>query len=297
VLPESPDWVRLHNAELLAAIDPLGAQLSVLRDAHGHDLLWHGDPAWWSGRAPILFPIVGSLNGGCYRWKGRQYTMPRHGFARGRRFNLVQHDIHNALFQLRDDEETRAIYPFAFELEVAFRLEGWQLSVEASVRNAGEEPMPASLGFHPAFRWPLPWGQPRSAHFLEFDADEPGPVRRLDRDGLLTPARQETPVSGTRLALHDALFTEDVLIFDGLNSHTVVYGAEEGPRVRIDIDDSQYLGVWTRPGAGFLCIEPWRGVADPAGFCGELDAKPGISVLAPGERLHLSMRIECLREG
>lgn len=294
---ESRDWIRLRNAELTVDIDPQGAQLSVLRDAHGHDLLWNGDPAWWNGRAPILFPIVGALNGGCFRWKGREYSLPRHGFARNRRFEVVSHDSHNALFQLRDDEQTRAVYPFAFDLDVGYHIDAWQLTVEARVRNLGDAPMPASLGFHPAFRWPLHRGLPRSGHFIEFDGQELAPVRRLDGTGLLTTQRHSTPVEGSRLRLHDGLFAEDVVIFDSLGSRMLVYGAEDGPRLRIDFENAGFLGLWTRPGAGFLCIEPWRGVADPVDFDGELDAKPGICLLGPGECQHLTMRIECLREG
>lgn len=294
---DSQNWIRLGNAQLVAEIDPQGAQLSVLRDSQGHDLLWNGDPAFWNGRAPILFPIVGTLNGGRYRWKGREYALPRHGFARGRRFEVLAHDTHNALFRLRDDAESRAVYPFAFELEVAYRLEGWQLSVEAHVRNPGEEPMPASLGFHPAFRWPLPYGAPRCEHFLEFEGDEPAPVRRLDRAGLLTPTRHATPVKGARLPLEDALFVDDVVIFDSLGSRAVVYGSEEGPRLCVEFEDATHLGLWSKPGAGFVCVEPWRGVADPVDFTGELDAKPGICLVPPGGRQYLTMRIECLPEG
>ena len=131
--PHPTDWIELRSDGLSAAIDPQGAQLSHLRDAQGRELLWNGDPAHWTGRAPILFPIVGSLNEGQYRGKQTTYALRRHGFARGRRFEVVSVDRHAVLMRLRDDEASRAAYPFAFELDVAFRVEGWQLCIEARV--------------------------------------------------------------------------------------------------------------------------------------------------------------------
>jgi galactose mutarotase-like enzyme len=281
-------------AQLSAAIDPQGAQLSMLRDPAGNDLLWHGDPAFWSGRAPILFPIVGALNQGRYLWRGQHYALPRHGFARGRRFDVVHHTASEALFRQTHDTETLKVYPFRFELDVLFRMEGSAIFIQATVRNIGDEAMPASIGFHPALRWPLPNSQSRDAHYIEFECDEPAPVRRLDANGLLTDVRHATPVIARRLALHDDLFKDDVVIFDQLASRRLTYGAATGSRIAVSFPDATHLGLWTKPGAGFICIEPWRGVADPVGFTGELQHKPGVFSVAPGDSQSLSMHLELL---
>ena len=288
------DWIPLNNEALSLAIDPQGAQLSMLRDATGHELLWNGDPAVWKGRAPVLFPIVGALNAGRYRWQGRTYPLSRHGFARDRRFELVNSSDRAVLFRQRDDAATRDVYPFAFELDVGFRLDGTRLQVQATVRNPGDAPLPASVGFHPALRWPLPNAGARTAHYLEFESDEPAPVRRLDAQGLLTPTRHASPVRGKRLALHDALFTDDVVIFDQLHSRSLIYGAATGARIKVEYPDATYQGLWTKPGAGFICIEPWRGVADPQAFAGEFTAKPGVFMVAPGSSQQLTMTLELL---
>jgi galactose mutarotase-like enzyme len=286
------DWIELRSDKLCASIDPQGAQLSLLRDSNHQDLLWNGDPAVWKGRAPVLFPIVGELNGGKYRWQGKQYALGRHGFARDRRFELVRQDGGEALFRLVADEASRKVYPFAFEFDVLFRLDAAQLTVVASVRNCGDSPMPASLGFHPAFRWPLSPARTRDGHLLEFESDEAAPIRRLDSKGLLIAESRATPVRGRRLMLDDALFKDDVVIFDRLASRSVEYGAEEGGRLRVAFPDATHLGIWTKPGAGFICIEPWRGVADPQDFEGELSAKPGSFMVPPGGSEALTMHIE-----
>jgi galactose mutarotase-like enzyme len=285
------DWITLRSESLVAQIDPQGAQLSVLRDSLQRELLWNGDPAVWKGRAPILFPIVGALCGGQYRWQGASYPLTRHGFARDRRFTVVSHSGSEALFRLSADAETRRVFPFDFELDVAFTLAGNRLAVQASVHNTGTSSFPASLGFHPGFMWPLREGDSRDAHYLDFETAEPAPVRRLNAAGLLTNEQQPTPVIDRRLDLADALFAEDVVIFDRLASRRVVYGATNGPKIVVDFPDATHLGLWTKPAARFICIEPWRGVADPFDFKDELGAKPGVFHTAPGGRELLTMHI------
>lgn len=290
---QSP-WVNLRSASLAAQIDPLGAQLSTLRDADGRDLLWNGDPAVWAGRAPILFPIVGTLAGGSYRFGAKRFALSRHGFARGKRFETLSATANSAVFRLRADEATLAVYPFQFELDVSFALEGATLSVIATARNAGQEAMPASLGFHPGFRWPLPYGQARDAHFIELEVDEPAPIRRITSEGLISPERHPTPIVNRRLALADELFRDDVVILDEVRSRSVRYGAQTGPRIEMRFPDARYLGLWTKPGAPFICIEPWQGVTDPAGFDDDIRHKPGIFMVAPGATHSLSMIVSLL---
>ncbi len=288
--------LKIASGGLSAEIATLGAELRNLADANGNGLQWDGDPAVWSGRAPLLFPIVGALASGRYRLGGRTYAMARHGFARHTTFDVVAHDDHAATLRLEADAQTRAVYPFDFRLDAAFTLIDAQVSIVATVSNHGAGPMPASFGFHPALRWPLPYGQARADHRIRFEHDEPGPVRRIDGNGLLRPEPQPSPVVGDVLTLRDDLFIDDALIFDRLASRRVRYGASQGPSLDMTFDDLSMLGVWTKPGAGFVCIEPWQGCADPAGFDGEIWAKPGIVVIAAGESRAFSMTIALIGE-
>jgi len=284
-------WVSLGSGNLTAEVNPLGAQLSALRDGTGRDLLWGGDPSVWTGRAPLLFPIVGTLAGGCYRLGSTVHQLPRHGFARGRLFEVTEATSAAASFRLTADAASLQVYPFHFELDVRFALDGPTLSVTTYIRNVGDQDMPASFGYHPAFRWPLPFGRDRSSHFIEFACDEPAPIRRLNADGLLTLQRHPTPISNRRLVLADALFRNDVVIFDEIRSSSVTYGADEGPRLRISYPDTPYLGVWTKPGANFICIEPWHGVSDPEGFSGDFTAKTGVFMVSPGASVPMTVAI------
>jgi len=281
----------LNSGLLSARIDPLGAQLSELRDRAGRDLLWDGDPGVWAGRAPLLFPIVGELAGGRYRLDASTYELPRHGFARRSQFDVSAAAPDRAVFRLQADASTLQRYPYRFELEVSFALAGATLSMITEIRNPGDRDLPASFGYHPAFRWPLPFGQPRASHSIEFEQDEAAPVRRLDVAGLLTPERHPTPTRGRHLALEDALFTADVVIFDALKSRSLRYGGPEGPRLLVRFPDSPLLGLWSKPGAGFVCIEPWHGVADPVGFGGDFRTKPGVFLVSPGGSRRIEMHV------
>ena len=284
-------WVQLSSADWHVEVNPLGAQLSILRDRNGLDWLWDGDPSIWAGRAPILFPTVGEVAGGSYRLGAKSYRLGRHGFARGKLFEVVTAAATHATFRLKADAATLDVYPFQFELDVRFEVSGPKLSVSASVRNLGSANMPASVGFHPAFRWPLPFGRARTAHCIEFEHEEPAPIRRLNSVGLLAPAPHPTPVVGKRLMLEDSLFQTDVVIFDEFRSRKLTYGAQDGPHLEVAYPDATYLGIWTKPGAPFVCIEPWRGIADPEGFAGDFTTKPGVFSVAPGGTESITMTV------
>ena len=285
------DTVTISSALLSAEVSPRGAELQCLRTREGRDLLWDGDARFWTGRAPILFPVIGLLNGRHYRYDGQTYPMPKHGFARGSYFTLTEQSDSAVTMRLAASDDTRPLYPFEFALDLSFSLDGAVLRVTAAIANHGAVPMPASFGFHPALRWPLPFGAERAMHRIAFDCDEPEPVRRIGSDGLLLPETEPSPVVGCDLALRDDLFTADALIFDKVRSRRVNYGAPHGPQLRINFNDFSVLGVWTKPGAGFICIEPWKGLPDPADFGGDIRDKPGIMLISPDETRRLAMAI------
>lgn len=283
--------IEIGGEGLSAAINPLGAELSSLRDAQGRRLLHDGDPAIWTGRAPLLFPIVGGLKDDSYRLDGRSYSLARHGLARRQTFALVEHQPDRALFRLTDNEATRAAYPFAFRFDAEYRIDGKSLTMTLSATNIGDADMPASLGYHPAFAWPLPYGEARADHRILFDEPEPDRLCLLGADGLIAAEDRPSPMVGRTLALTDEIFTRDALIWRTARSRGCLYGAAQGPQLRIDWSDMPSLGIWTRPAGTYVCIEPWDGIADPQGFTDEIWEKPGIHRLPPGQSLTHWMRV------
>jgi galactose mutarotase-like enzyme len=277
------DLVAIASDVLTARINPTGAELWSLTDAQGRQYMTDADPAFWTGHAPILFPVIGSLTHDHLRADGVEYPLARHGFARKSRFDAVETEPGQVRFRLCDSPATRAHYPFVFVLDLDFRLDGWRLEVTASVHNPGDRPLPFSFGFHPAFAWPLPGGAAKAAHCVTFAEPEPGAIRRLAPDtGLLLPDPQPTPVHGRALMLDASLFRADALVWTDLASRSVHYGAPGGASLDLQFPDSPMLGMWQVPGAHYICIEPWQGYADPQGFDGEFINKPGLVMLAPG---------------
>jgi galactose mutarotase-like enzyme len=273
----------MHLGDVDAEISALGAELRSLRYC-GRDLLWAGGPLW-PRRAPLLFPIVGSLKGDTLRHGGRNYPLPKHGFARDREFDWIERTPEGCTLALGDDEATRTAYPFAFRLRVRHWLEAEALHTELALANPGEAPLPASLGGHPAFRWPLAPDFPKSAHRVVFAEEEPDPIHRLDAQGLLDPAPRPSPVHGRTLDLNEGLFEADALIFDRIRSRSLRFEAEDGPALELRWEGFPHFGIWAKadPGPAFLCLEPWQGFASPVDWDGEFADKPGSVILAPGE--------------
>ena len=249
-----------------------------------------GDPAFWSGRAPILFPIVGRLKDDRLLVGGAAYPMRQHGIARTATFSLVARDATSCRLRLAADEATRRAYPFDFTLDLDYRIEGATLTLAGTVRNGGTVPMPASFGFHPAFRRPLPYGADAADHVVAFAEPEPEPIAAVE-GGLLSEARRASPVRDRTLELGPNLFDDDALIFLAPRSRSVHYGPPGGRGLGVAFADMPQLGIWSKPGAPFLCIEPWSGYASPAGFDGDIAEKPGMTHLAPGEARTFTMAV------
>ncbi len=283
----------ISSGDLTARIDPLGAELVSLCDASGAEWMTDADPRYWTGHAPILFPIVGELAGGTYRLDGQEYALARHGFARKSMFERVDSSPRSVSFLLTDSEVTREVYPFAFSLELFYEIEDRTLRLTATVTNRGDGDMPFSIGFHPGFAWPLPAGGAKEQHRVVFSDHETGPIRRLDDKGLLR-AYEDTPIHNRILRPYPGLFHADAMIWDRLSSRMLRFEGEtpesddedtgeEPAALELAFPDNDMLGIWQKPGANYLCLEPWSGIADPEGFDGDFREKPGIMSLAAGE--------------
>jgi galactose mutarotase-like enzyme len=257
-----------------------GAELCWLRDAAGIDYLWDAGAAW-PRHAPVLFPIIGRLRDDTLRHEGQAYRVTQHGFARDRRFTWVERTATGCVLALEDDDATRALYPFPFRLEVRYAIEGSTLTVAYVLSNTGNGALPASLGAHPAFRWPLAAGVAKEEYSLTFEAAEPEGIRSVS-GGLLTDIVRPSPLVGQRLDLSESLFADDALIWENVASRWVRFSAARGPGLTVAWQGFPQLGVWMKLGSDFLCIEPWAGLASPAWFDGEFMDKPYGFVVAPG---------------
>lgn len=280
----------LFNDKISVTIKADGAELCSLKNGQGLELLWQAGPAW-PRHAPILFPIVGRLKNDQLRYRGKLYSMTQHGFARDRKFDWSERTPTHCTLVLTDDAETRLHFPFAFRLAVTYAVADAELEVKFEITNTGDEELPASIGAHPAFNWPLLAGLAKDAYALSFSEAEGEPIRRL-KDGLLRSEPEPTPIQGKILALSEQLFTDDAIILDRPASTSVRYAADRSSGLDVSWQGFRELGIWSKPGgAPFLCIEPWYGFASPSNFDGEFADKPGLMHIAPTRTRILRYRI------
>jgi galactose mutarotase-like enzyme len=286
----SDDRHTLTGKGFSATVLAHGAELCSLKTAQGLELVWRAG-AEWRRHAPLLFPIVGRLKNDQLRHAGKSFPMTQHGFARDSRFEWDERGGDFCRLTLTDNSGTRSRYPFAFRFTVTYTLREADLDVAFEIENPGDEILPASVGGHPAFNWPLLPGTAKESYSLHFSNEEPAPIRRL-KDGLLRAEPVPSPITRKSLALSERLFDDDAIILDQLASHSLRYAGDRGPAVEISWQEFRELGIWSKPGgAPFLCVEPWRGFASPVDFDGEFSEKPGLMHIKPGEKRTLSYRI------
>ncbi len=274
--------LTISKDETSATFDTRGAELVRLKH-RGKDFLWNGNPEWWNFHAPILFPVIGRSPEDRVRIGDAYYPMPGHGFARDRQFQLIDERQDSLTFELTDDFESRTMFPFPFKMRLIATISGAQLQLAASIENAGTASMPFCFGYHPAFVWSEDRNA-RESYICRFETVEPPYIKRPNlTTGLIKSTQFPSPLRDRVLPLTDALFVEGAILFDTLNSRSVWFGPRGSSGIVVKFPDSPHLGIWTKPGAPFLCIEPWQGLAELEGGDGELSRRPGVKILAPGQ--------------
>ncbi len=285
----------LSRGALEAAVQTRGGELVSLR-RNGKEYIWGGDPAFWSGQNPILFPIVGSLKDGRVDIGGQTFSMSRHGFARHSEFTPVEQGGDFAVLELRESGETLERYPFPFSLRVRHQLLADGFSTAFTVENTGPSPLPFCIGAHTAFRCPLREGERFEDYRLVFDRRENASTLLLTPEGLVRGGAEEPMLSGGVLPLDYGIFRRlDTVIFRQLQSGSVsLVHRETGRGVKMDFSQFPIAAFWTKPGAPFLCLEPWQGCAASDRETGRFQDKPFAVTLAPGEQKTLAYTVTLL---
>lgn len=274
----------LQNEWLTVEVSTLGAELQSIRDRKGKEYLWQGDAKYWPRRSPILFPIVCGLWEETYRVEGKEYHLPRHGFAREMEFEIVSQSETEITLLLESNDETLEKYPFEFSLAISYCLVGSELNVVWQVFNKDNKEIHFSIGGHPAFYVPgIKEGEALKGT-LQFDTEDP--LERIigNTNGCIKPERYPVETKNGKWEFTEESFKDDAVIMDKCQIHEAALLNEDGtPAVTVTFD-APAVGFWTPYGkhAPFLCIEPWYGVHDYAGFTGELKDKYLINHLQPG---------------
>ncbi|MEB2775765.1 aldose 1-epimerase family protein [Algoriphagus sp. D3-2-R+10] len=277
---------KLESSKLSVEVNDIGIELSSIQSlSTGIEYLWQGNPAIWSGQAPVLFPIIGALKGGFTFINGQKHSIPKHGIIRNSsKPTLKSKTASSLLFSLKWDEESLLLYPFKFELEIEFILKGKTLTIKHTITNHGEETMLYSIGGHPAFNCPLRDSEEYEDYFLEFAQPETDSTWMVEETGLIGLKQKKVLDNTAILPLHKHLFDDDALIFKHLKSKEVMLKHKDrGSILSVNFDDFDYLGIWAKPGAPFVCIEPWLGIADSVDSNQKFEEKEGLLKLEPDQ--------------
>jgi galactose mutarotase-like enzyme len=282
--------VKIGDRQLTVAVDTLGAELASIKTADGSEWLWQGDAKYWNCRAPVLFPVVGRTPDGFITVAGVKFPICNHGFARTSLFSIVEEAADSVRLRIVDSAETWKSFPFAFALDIVFALEGGTLVNRAEVKNTGAVPMPFSFGYHPAFHWPLPAGEGK-AHWFTLAGGEEPPTHRLGDKLVLAPAVEPSMFVKGRYQPKAQDFERDAIIIEKIASPSVVFGVDGGPQIEVGWQGLSSLGIWQKPGAPYICIEPWQGLPPWVGGSVALEDRPGGVTLASGATRTFTMTV------
>jgi galactose mutarotase-like enzyme len=275
-----PGMIVLENGILTAKINPLGAELVSLYHHPDHiEYLWNGDAGFWNKHSPVLFPVIGALKDGYYRYQGNSYYLSRHGFAREMVFEVEVKSKSEATFILQATKETKMVYPFDFTLKLSYSLSSSQLFVTYQVVNPANKKLYFSIGGHPAFSLSAHNGVTYEDYYLEFELPETLALQ-LSSGGLMTGATEPFLNAEKRIALKKELFYKDALVFKNARSRSIsLLNSKTSAGFKLNYNGFPYIAIWSAKDSPFVCLEPWCGIADSISHDHDFTNKAGIICL------------------
>jgi galactose mutarotase-like enzyme len=276
----------IENERLRLSFTDFGGELQSIYDKKdGCEHLWQGNPEFWSGRAPILFPICGRLTEGVYTLNGKTYEMKLHGFCRKSVHTMVEQTADSITFELKPNDEIAAQYPFPFVLRTTYTLKGSSVVTLVTAVNTGDAVMPCTIGAHPGFNVPFAAGESFEDYELVFGEVAPAKKIRLSETCFIAGGADEFPLlDGTTLPLVHSLFDNDAIFLQDMAKQVTLRSKKGGKSVRVNYDDFTFVGLWHAPksAAPYVCIEPWCGLPASDGIVDDLMTKSPMFHLEPG---------------
>ncbi len=285
----------LENEFLRVSISDMGAELvSIYDKKKEREIIWQADPAYWKRHAPVLFPNVGRHYQDFYTVEGKEYPSKQHGFARDTEFSRIESSALSITHEMHSSKVTKAVYPFDFTLQITHILSVQEVKVCWKVINKSNSSMYFTIGGHPAFRIPVLPDTAYQDYSLSFEGQDSLQYELLDPASgtVVEGSTQELSLTGGICPLNSHLFDHDALVFDnGQISRAGILLPDGSPYLEMCCEGFPNFGIWSVPGAPFVCLEPWIGRCDNCGYTGSLEEKPGINALKPGETFNASYLI------
>lgn len=282
----------IGNDSFSASVDTLGAELkSFYLQANDDEIIWQSRPEIWAGSAPILFPVIGRLlNGSCF-YKGKQWQIPKHGLVKQQKWTVLEHAADRISFRTFSNEFTRQFYPDEYIFDAEFAIAGISLKVSYVITNTGAEEMYFSVGSHPGISLPME-NTRLEDYYIASDRIETCGCYRLSKVGLLSSAPEKRLNGKIHIPLTKDIFLDDAVFLPGIVSTEICVGNDvTGRYVTVKTGGATDLGIWAKPEAPYVCIEPWFGYDDTEDHDGVFVHKPGILKLLSGLQFSTSYEI------
>jgi galactose mutarotase-like enzyme len=286
----------LKNDVLTVEVSEHGAELHSIRKG-ATEYLWQADPKFWARHSPVLFPIVGSVWDKLYRVDGKVYELGQHGFARDMDFVKVEGNDTEVFYRLESNDETLKKYPWPFRLEIGYKLKGNAIEVIWRVYNPGTEEMYFQIGAHPAFYYPDYDPETDERGYFSFDRSEGLECIRIMAKGCVDAVTKyplEIPQDGLLPLRKDTFDVIDTIMLQDSQIGRVTLHRNDGtPWLSLKFT-APVVGLWSPPtkNAPFICIEPWYGRCDRAGYTGDYRQKDWVNRLESGKEFEGIYTIE-----
>lgn len=267
-----------ENEYVSISVKQMGAELSSFKSKEtGIEYLWQGNPDVWAGQSPILFPIVGQVYENKFRVDGKEYEMLRHGIARRRNFELKEQGEGYIILTQSWNEDSLKQYPFKYIYDIEFRLDGKKLTVTSTIKNDDNRVIYFSIGAHPGFNCKI-------GDWLEFEENETLKCEKITPDAMLDGKFYPTLTDSKRFDITADVFIDDAHILSGFKSDTVYLKSDFRPQIiKFNFGKAPYLGLWAKPGAEYVCIEPWYGLNDAPVYKEDFSQKRDIQKISTDE--------------
>ena len=278
---------KLRSEAISLTVDTMGAQMKHLQTADGTEYLWQGDPAYWDGQAPNLFPFIGRLYQGQCNYEGETYPLGIHGFAAGQEFKPVLVEEDRIVLELKNNVETYRQYPVHFVYRISYELFDDTLIISNRAENLDRKVMSFAIGGHPGFRVPIEEGEKFEDYSLSFtNACTPDRIGFTAPDVLLSGVNKPMQLEdGRTIRLTHDVFDDDAIIMQNMDHEITLSSSKSSRSVTVSYPKFDYLGLWHMPhmDAPYVCIEPWTSLPGRQDVLEELTQRSDLIHIYPGE--------------
>lgn len=284
--------VIIQNQSLQVTIALLGAEVrSVKNIVSNHEYMWSGNPELWAGVSPVLFPVVGKTTANQIKFADEGYILGNHGFARHSVFSIVEHKSDEVTLLLNTQTGDAKRYPFNLDFFVNYKLIDKTLHTTYTVHSLDQQTAYFSVGAHPAFACPFDDKHQITDYEIRFEQPENLLHHQITSEAFYTG--KTTSLDLVAFSLDEHTFDDDALVFTGYKGESVsLVESDSGRAIRVSLGGFPWLGIWSKPGADYVCLEPWCGRSDDLGFNGDINNKAAIETIQPNAKWSRTFRIE-----